>query len=469
MIKPKVSVVIPAYNQARFLAGAIQSVLDQTFTDLEIIVVDDDSPDETSQVVSKFADPRIRYIKHTINKGLPGARNTGIRHSSGELIALLDADDYFHPKKLETHVDFYDLHPNVAITYNARFNLDYSAPTIRSLWLPPDAVTLGDLVLGFLFAPSDMVMRRAPAFAVGLFDETLICGGEDLDFPCRLALAGYRFAGIDRALTYRRFHSGRPRKKLECRIKDYTSALHNTFSDPRCPPEVAETRDRAVANSYLEVAWYALSQGETALGQICLRKVIALDPSILESNCARLVDLLINNSIADESVNHEVLLWSIIEQLPPELAFLESVYSFAVARGYLLKGVRNLMWERLADGQAHMQEAAARGATLDEPLLRKWAADLMNYEREFGKQAAESVLARWIPYLQRLEPATGARWLQACYAVNGAFNSYHAGDYGPVPARVLQAIANHPRYLANRGVLAILTRSVLLGIRTRTL
>lgn len=101
---PTVSVVIPAYNRARVLPRAIQSVLDQTRTDLEVIVVDDNSSDDTETVVGRFDDERVSYVRHETNQGGSGARNTGIDATDGEYVAFLDSDDVFHPRKLERQV-----------------------------------------------------------------------------------------------------------------------------------------------------------------------------------------------------------------------------------------------------------------------------------------------------------------------------------------------------------------------------
>jgi glycosyltransferase involved in cell wall biosynthesis len=233
MLRPKVSVVIPAYKQADFLGQAIQSVLDQTYSNFEIIVVNDASPDHTAEVVDRFTDARLRYLVHQENRGLPATRNTGMRASSGEFIALLDADDFFHPEKLQAHVDFLNRHSSVAVSYNNRFHLHHSSTAIRKLNRSPQAVGLPNFVLGFPFAPSDMVVRREWAFKVKLFNEEHRYGAEDIDFPARLALAGGRFARIDRALNYRRHHSGRIWSNIRQRIEDARRALDYILSDPR--------------------------------------------------------------------------------------------------------------------------------------------------------------------------------------------------------------------------------------------
>lgn len=106
---PKVSVIIPTYNRARYLHRAIQSVLDQRFPDLEIIVVDDASTDDTAQVIEGFRDPRIRYFRHNTNRREAASRNTGVQNAVGDYIAFLDDDDVWLPDKLAIQVNLLDI------------------------------------------------------------------------------------------------------------------------------------------------------------------------------------------------------------------------------------------------------------------------------------------------------------------------------------------------------------------------
>ena len=231
MWNPLVSVIIPAYNQADYLGNAIQSVLDQTYRDFEIIVVDDASPDNTQWVIKQFKDPRLRSIEHHINRHLAAARNTGIRASSGEIIALLDADDLYHPEKLKLHVEFLESNPTVGVTYNDRFEVDTSGQ-ILNLWRPPKIANYSDLVMGFPFAPSDMVIRREWLFQVDLFDESYKYFSEDLDINCRLALSGCSFSNVGRALNYRRYYRERLIKNIPLRLAAALRALNKTFISP---------------------------------------------------------------------------------------------------------------------------------------------------------------------------------------------------------------------------------------------
>lgn len=102
---PKVSVIIPTYNRATLLPRAVNSVLNQTYRDFELIIVDDGSTDNTKEVIRKYKDPRIQYIKHDKNKGGSAARNLGIKMAKGEYIAFLDSDDEWLPEKIYLQLD----------------------------------------------------------------------------------------------------------------------------------------------------------------------------------------------------------------------------------------------------------------------------------------------------------------------------------------------------------------------------
>lgn len=116
MIEPRVSVIIPCYNHGRFLMDAIESVLRQTWTDLELIIIDDGSTDDTAAVVGRVRDGRVRVLR-TENRGVSAARNAGLEQARGEFIAFLDADDIWEPTKLERQVALMDAEPGVALAF----------------------------------------------------------------------------------------------------------------------------------------------------------------------------------------------------------------------------------------------------------------------------------------------------------------------------------------------------------------
>jgi glycosyltransferase involved in cell wall biosynthesis len=116
---PTVSVILPAYNGARFLKEAVESIVHQTLQDWELIVVDDGSTDDTPEIMAGYHDPRIRYLKNEGNKGLVYSLNRAIEASAGRYIARMDADDISQPERLKKQVIFLELHPEIAV-YDAR-------------------------------------------------------------------------------------------------------------------------------------------------------------------------------------------------------------------------------------------------------------------------------------------------------------------------------------------------------------
>ncbi len=113
-MEPRVSVLIPCYNAGRYLGAAIESVLAQTFTDFEIIVIDDGSEDDSAAVAARY--PQVRYFYHE-HSGISVTRNFAISKARGEIVAFLDADDLWQPQKLEKQVAYLDSHPDCQLVY----------------------------------------------------------------------------------------------------------------------------------------------------------------------------------------------------------------------------------------------------------------------------------------------------------------------------------------------------------------
>ncbi|MEW5976935.1 MAG: glycosyltransferase family A protein [Acidobacteriota bacterium] len=466
MQSPTVSVIIPAYNGARFLRDTIQSVIQQTISDWELIVVDDCSSDATGQIVKSFSDLRIKYIRHDRNRGSDKARFTGLVSSSGAIIAFLDQDDLFHPDKLKAHVSFFASHPKVGVTYNARFELNHSAVTIRDIWRPPNNISLADLVLGFPLAPSDVVLRREWASQMDLLGGSLSwCGGEIVHY-CNLWLSGCQFAGINRALNYRRHHSGRTISDLEGGCKAEMYAQDKVFGDARCPEEVRALKQRAHNNIYLSWACRALDQEETQLAEKYLTRVVRTQPSILQGTPCELGKWLLNYCIDDESRSHSAVLKKMCDQLPPEASNASAGYDTLVGVGFLVKGVRAILWNRPQHAAVYFAAAAKAQITVDEQLIQQMAFHLLSYEREYGWNACDSKMSELALHLETIGGKAVVHQVTGVISANRAFQSYKAGHYGKVSRDVSIAVRNSPNYLKNRGVMAIVLRSWLkLGIQ----
>jgi glycosyltransferase involved in cell wall biosynthesis len=170
---PLVSVVLPTYNRARLLSRAVNSVLDQTYPNFELIVVDDCSTDGTEGVMQGFQDDRIRYIRHEKNQGAPIARNTGIRAAKGKYIAFQDSDDVWLSTKLEKQVNAFNSAPSdLGVIYTSFWLIsDYEKTLIPSSYLKQTEGKIHDVLLKMNFVSlSSAVVKRECFEKVGMFE-----------------------------------------------------------------------------------------------------------------------------------------------------------------------------------------------------------------------------------------------------------------------------------------------------------
>ena len=172
MKNPRVSVIIPTYNCAAMLRQALESVRRQTVQELEVIVVDDGSTDQTPEVIREFGS-WVTYLRQE-NQGVAAARNTGIRLSSAPYIALLDSDDLWLPNKLERQLAFLRSHPQVGLVYTRMWSYSVSNPAKRRLDPQKVAQTFKQLLNGpNTVTSSTVVIRRECLDTVGLFNPQL--------------------------------------------------------------------------------------------------------------------------------------------------------------------------------------------------------------------------------------------------------------------------------------------------------
>jgi len=207
--RPSVSVVIATHNYGRFLPDAIRSVQAQTFTDWECIIVDDASTDDTQEIVAGFmgTDPRIRYTRNATNLRHGGSRNRGSSMARGEFIAILDADDWWEPDKLESQLQAVRSVPGAALCFSGKKDVFPTGVTTRVLeaeWLRKLDRNL-HLVNGVVH--SSVLVSRTALQAVGGYDESLPAA-EDWDLLLRIMhLYGVSsFVYVDRPLVYYRLH-----------------------------------------------------------------------------------------------------------------------------------------------------------------------------------------------------------------------------------------------------------------------
>ena len=202
---PLVSVVIPSYNHGRFLGRALQSVLDQTYTNWEAIVIDNHSTDNTDEVMARFADPRITYLKIHNNGVIAVSRNAGIREAKGVWVAFLDSDDWWTNDKLNVCIDYMDdkvdfIYHDLEIIVDQQRTFRRKLIKSRQVKTP---VLLDLLSRGNVIVNSSVVVRKKSLEKIGGINESKeMVAAEDYNTWLRIAQLSNLFVYLPRRLGY---------------------------------------------------------------------------------------------------------------------------------------------------------------------------------------------------------------------------------------------------------------------------
>jgi glycosyltransferase involved in cell wall biosynthesis len=278
---PAVSIVVPAYNVAATIRETLHSLLAQTFLDFEIIVVDDGATDETVSIVETFADPRIRLIRQ-FNRGLAGARNTGIAHATGDIISFCDSDDLWTHDKLQRHVDHFSGNPSIGLSYAGSALIDEQSNPLGLFQAPKLLnVTPLDILLRNPIGNGSAPMFRRKALQdiayrpVGettrdwVFDETFR-QSEDIECWIRFALSTpWKIEGISGMLTLYRVNSGGLSASISNQLESWERMIGKVHS---IAPEFANTHAKTARSyqlRYLARRAVSMGQGRLALRIMC--------------------------------------------------------------------------------------------------------------------------------------------------------------------------------------------------------
>lgn len=249
-----VSVIIPVYNGEKYLTEALESVLAQTYTNYEIIAVDDGSTDGSSTILAGYAD-RIKVIRQE-NRDVCAARNTGVRAAQGDYIAFLDQDDLWLPQKLAQQLRVFSAHPDADVVFTNLIKFtDAGGQRVardkhRRCMKLTDENTFKMLALKNLLMPSAVMARKTSLIKAGLFDESFkTCG----DYQLWLRMAGQRmkFRYIPKPLTKYRHHAQNTARHTALMHSDRIKAVQTAFNGPGLDPAFLPYRAQALASAYV--------------------------------------------------------------------------------------------------------------------------------------------------------------------------------------------------------------------------
>lgn len=284
---PRVTAVIPTYNRSSALRPTLDSVVRQTWTDWELLVVDDGSKDDTTDVVLSYDDERIRLIRQK-NQGQAVARNTGLAEAQGDLIAFLDHDDRWLPEKLATQVGYLDAHSEAGVVYGRIRHIDergYDYGTVNgctaSGWVYRDLLCEHN----FLYTMSLPLMRTDLVRQVGAFDASTDIS-DDLDLFLRLAQIT-EFGYVPELLL--EYNVGNPQQQTRDVQRVFRSEWNCIQKYLRTGPRLSAADRRLVsrswgtifAPSFREHGWRALRAGDHRTAWRHYVQAISLTPGLL--------------------------------------------------------------------------------------------------------------------------------------------------------------------------------------------
>ncbi len=205
-MSPTVSILMPVYNTALYLREALDSMLAQTFTDFELLVLDDCSPDNAGEILDRYNDPRIKRYRGEHNEGLANILNVGIDMARGKYIARMDSDDISLPDRLKVQVEYLESHPDVDLC-SCAMRLFGSR---EGLWVrdtDPDKVRISALFFSPVLHASSLWRREAFEGRGLRFDQSAV-PAEDYDLWCRALVAGLRLVNLPDVLYLYRIREG---------------------------------------------------------------------------------------------------------------------------------------------------------------------------------------------------------------------------------------------------------------------
>ena len=258
--EPRVSVIIPAYNCDRYIAQAIESILQQESCSYEILVIDDGSTDRTQEVIEPYRD-RIRCVFQE-NQGVAAARNQGIETARAELIAFLDADDYFLPGKLASQAAIFAKRQDVGIVHSGWQRVDATGKKLLDVcpWQDIPELNLATWLRWKPVLPSAMMFRREWLQYVGGFDPRFP-PAEDTNLVLKLALNGCKTAWLRQITVCYRQHEDSAMHKGLPQARSLSAVTDDFFAQPNLPDKIRLMEHSVRYGTFVWTAWYLYHTG----------------------------------------------------------------------------------------------------------------------------------------------------------------------------------------------------------------
>ena len=461
---PLVSIVIPTYNRSELLRMSVESALAQTYPNVEIIVVDDGSTDDTAALVSQYTD-QVTYLKQD-NQGVAAARNAGFRASAGEYATFLDDDDLIMPTKIEHQVQVLASRPEVGLVHCRYYYADKDGNLLDKVGLLPEGEVLEELLCGNFVWMGAPLIRRQCLDRAGYFDQEIPSVIADWDLWLRIALAGTPFACVQEPLgAYRVQQDSMLANVAELERATFT-VFDKVFANPQLPADAVAVKEHARGRWRFWISCRYYAAGRWDDGRRNLSQALALCPDLL-AKPTHLLKLLSADALTPRVSDPFEFITNLLDHLPSCALGLQQYRSQILSRIYVGLALRNYGTGSIPTAQSQLAQALA----LDPAMLEQmdgFAESLYTFAKHLPISApllyVDTVLQNLPPGAQRLGRVRGR--VLSSVSIGCAFQDYFTGHRLRTARRVLAALRHRPSWLKNRGVVSIFLRS-LLGLRAR--
>jgi len=395
---PRVSVIIPTYNRAKLISDSIQSVLDQTYVDWELIVVDDGSTDETAQVVAEFGE-QVTYI-YQENAGPSRARNTGFAASQGDFISFLDSDDCMLPNNLETLAALLDARPEASIAYGRYYWFHDNGQISRPDGPTFDGQIFHQLVLEETMMLGTALIRRACVEEIGGFDET-VRYQMHWDFYLRLAQAGFTYACCKCNVTLIRVHTWNRSNDKNEMLSWRLNILDRLLNSPELKESMRGLRQQAYYRVFADFAVDYYARGDLKSGAECLNKALEYVAPLsndLTDLSEKLVSFALTPSI-DESIQNARNIFMLIYPTAQMRKLRRKVLgrlNMALAFHYYQVGASKRVWQHVLKAVLYDSTLCRNRGLIRIGLEGLVGRDLVDSMRSWGEPKSSELLERAI-------------------------------------------------------------------------
>jgi glycosyltransferase involved in cell wall biosynthesis len=454
----RVSVIIPTYNRSDLLRLTVESVLAQTYPNVEIIVVDDASTDNTARMMAQYAG-RVVYIRRETNQGSRENLRLGLQAATGEYINFLDHDDLFMPSKLERQVQVLDSQPEIGLVHCGYYHIDKDGNRLEKVVFLP-AGTLRELVCTNPIWSGAPLIRRECLDQPGLFDDLIWYS--DWGRLLRIALAGYQFACVQEPLGAYRILPNSQMANVAAIERFAIGLLDKIFVESQLPTDVLATKTQTYGNIYLWLSWRYYQAGLWDGAQRAFTEALTLYPQLLEQPEQLLLPSLrygaLNIRVADP-VGFTI---NVFDHLPVCAESLKQYRARILSQVYLDLALRNYGVGSVAEAKRQLAEAINLDPSLlkrPEGFIEALCSNATHLPIEAPLQFVDTVLQNLPAGAQPLERVRSQAL--SGVSIGSAFENYAAGRQRTTIYQVLTALRYCPSWLKNRGVVSIFVRSLL--------